>query len=99
MRSETGSITAGSSILLARGRHRMIAEADGFTSEEREIAVEPGSDTHLQIVLEELGVWRKWWFWAILGGAVAAAGAATAIGIALAPKRVEGCHFLSDTCD
>lgn len=83
-------------VYLDPGEHHLRLTAEGRTAHERELTLEPGSRQDIVVALlpplsahrrETRGVrvrspfYRKWWFWATVGGVVAAAG--TAIGVAV----------------
>jgi hypothetical protein len=73
---------------LEPGEHLLVVGAEGYTSAEQRFTVARGETTELAVslarpeirVVEQPAVYRRWWFWTILGVAVAgAAAAATAV--------------------
>ena len=71
------------------GEHDVRVAASGFHTFERTVDVQEGETTTVHAELEErVPLTKKWWFWAILGGAVLIGGA-VALGVVLAPDAPE----------
>jgi hypothetical protein len=60
------------------GSYRVVVKKGGFDTYEAQISVKPGEEANLRapLVLEKTPLTKRWWFWTIIG--VAVAGAATA---------------------
>lgn len=94
------------------GRHKLVLRHTGFRSEQVETDVKDGEKKHLEVTLnpgqdpvkvvviekEKTPVYKKWWFWVAIGGAVAAAAGITAgiaVGVqknSIPPERMTGAY-------
>jgi hypothetical protein len=74
------------------GPHKLVLRHVGYRSQQLDAQVDEGQKKHVEVALhpgndpvnivvierEKQPVYKKWWFWVAIGGAVAAAGAITA---------------------
>lgn len=94
------------------GKHKLVLRHTGFRSEQVETEVKDGEKQHVEVTLnpgqdpvkvvviekEKTPIYKKWWFWVAIGGAVAAAAGITAgiaVGVtksSIPPERMTGAY-------
>lgn len=89
----TAPVAADAATVLAPGRYVLTARRDGFQSATTALAIAAKAHTRSTLTLtEDDAILSTWWFWTAVG-AVAVAGATTAVLLAQ-PGTIDVCHEL-----